>query len=147
MILKNSSELKFDLNSKEKLAGRTAFHVACAYGHSDIAEMIMKNSSELKIDLNIKNNFDMTAFHQACFYGYIRIVDMMIEQSESLELDLKAENSDGETGYQMARRVRKTDVVNLIQTKMPCLTEHKKAPPTVSVPTWTRKHFSSCCIN
>jgi hypothetical protein len=153
MIMNKSSELKIDLNIKdvngwaafcmEKFAGRTAFHVACAYGHSDIAEMIMKESSALKINLNIKDNYGCTAFHLACMYGGIRIVDMMIEQSESLELDLKAENSDGETGYQMARR----GVVNLIQTKMPCLAEHKKAPPAGSVPTWTRKHFSSCCIN
>ena len=64
----------------------------------------------------------MTAFHQACFYGYIRIVDMMIEQSESLELDLKAKaRHGGETGYQFAKDYEETDVVNLIQTKMPSL--------------------------
>ena len=54
-------------------------------------------------------------------YGHIRIVEMMIEQSESLELDLKAKDSDGQTGYQRAQAYRETDVVNLIQTKMPSL--------------------------
>ena len=48
---------------------------------------------------------------------------MMIEQSESLELDLKAKDSEGKTGYQRAKENakyhRKTDFVNLIETKMP----------------------------
>ena len=46
---------------------------------------------------------------------------MMIEQSEFLELDLKAKDDDGKTGYQVAKVNVKTDVVNLIQTKMPSL--------------------------
>ena len=56
---------------------------------------------------------------------------MMIEKSESLELDLKAEDRDGKTGYQCANGQRKTDVVNLIQTKIPCLAEHTVSPLTV----------------
>ena len=43
------------------------------------------------------------------------------EQHSGEELDLKAEDSNGKTGYQLARIYRKTDVVNLIQTKMPSL--------------------------
>jgi len=121
MIMKNSSELEIDLNSKEN-DGQTAFHVACAYGHSEIAEMIMKKSSALKINLNVKDKYGCTAFHLACMYGHIRIVDMIIEQSDPLKLDLKAvEDSNGKTGFQMARKCRRTDVVNLIQTKMPSL--------------------------
>ena len=63
IIIKNSSELKIDLNSKEE-GGWTAFHLACCnyYNYSDIVEMIMKNSSALDIDLNIKDNCGWTAF-------------------------------------------------------------------------------------
>ena len=61
---------------------------------------------------------------------------MMIEQSESFQLDLKAKDSDSKTGYQRAKEYakyhRKTDVVNLIKTKMPSL---------------AMLHSSSCCIN
>ena len=46
---------------------------------------------------------------------------MMIEQSVSLELDLKAKNNENKTGYQLAKENFTTDVVNLIQTKMPNL--------------------------
>ena len=81
----------------------------------------MKKSLELKINLKNKDRYGYTAFHLACQNGHIRIVDMMIEQSKSLELDLKAEDSDGQTGYQRAKAYRETDVVNLIQTKMPSL--------------------------
>ena len=133
--MKNSSKLNIDLNSKNNTRdgnpgaynlrsisdGWTAFHFTCFFGHSDIAEMIMKNSSQLKIDLNSKDSDGWTAFHFACMSGHIRIVDMMIELSESLELDLKAEDKHGRTGYKLAKEFRKTDVVNLIRTKMPCL--------------------------
>ena len=121
MLMKNSKETKIDPNIKDSY-GRTAFYLACWMGHSEIAEMIIKNSSELKIDLNSKDNcYSWTAFHLASRRGHIKIVDMMIEQSESLELDLQAEDSDGKTGYQMAKDYDSFDVVNLIQTKMPCL--------------------------
>ena len=53
--------------------------------------------------------------------GKIKIVDMMIEQSVSLELDLKAKNNENKTGYQLAKEKGRTDIVNLIQTKMPNL--------------------------
>ena len=59
---------------------------------------------------------------------------MMIEKSESLELDLKTEDRDGKTGYHRANGQGKTDVVNLIQTKMPCIAEHRESPIR-SVPT------------
>ena len=120
-IMKNSSELKIDLNSKDS-KGETAFHLACWCRRSDITEVIMKKSLELKIDLNSKCKWgNNTSFHTACEVGCFKIVDMMIEQSESLELDLKALDSDDKTGYQLAKERGHTDIVNLIQTKMPSL--------------------------
>ena len=120
-MMKKSAALNIDLNNKNS-QDRTAFHLACCAGHLEIAEMMMKKSSKLKIDLNSKDQVGRTAFHLVCCEsGHIRIADMMMEQSESLELDLKAEDSEGRTGYQLARCYRKTDVVNLIQTKMPSL--------------------------
>ena len=98
----------------------------------------MKNSSELKIDLNTADNCGLTAFHLACRNGRIRIIDMMIEQSEFLELDLKAEDRDDKTGYQLAKYHERTDIVNLIQTKMPCLAVDKRSPASTV--------FSSCRI-
>ena len=64
MILKNSSELKIDLNIKDNDG-----YTACNNGHSEIAEMIMKSSLELKMDLNSKDMDGMTAFHLVCLYG------------------------------------------------------------------------------
>jgi hypothetical protein len=61
-------------------------------------------------------------------FGHIRIIDMMIEQSESLELDLRAKNKSNRTGYQLAKVNGRTDVVNLIQTKMPSLVVHEPLP-------------------
>ena len=81
-----------------------------------ITEMIMKNSVKFNIELNAKDNYGSTAFHFACRYGKTSIVDMMINNSESLKLDLTSRNNDRETGFEFLGR---TDVVNLIHTKLP----------------------------
>ena len=44
---------------------------------------------------------------------------MMINNSESLKLDLTARDNNGDTGFKLAQRYGYTDVVNLIQSKMP----------------------------
>ena len=49
------------------------------------------------------------------------IVDIMINNSESVNLDLTARDNDGKTGFDWAQDLRKTDVINLIRTKMPQL--------------------------
>ena len=41
MIMKNSSELKINLNIKDKYDGCTGFHLACINGHSDIAKIMI----------------------------------------------------------------------------------------------------------
>ena len=72
MKMKNSSDLKIDLNIKD-IYGHTGFHRACNNGHSEIAEIIMKKSSELKLDLNIKDKCGSTAFQRACGNGHLEI--------------------------------------------------------------------------
>ena len=52
-------------------------------------------------------------------WGRTNIVDMMINNSESLKLDLTARDNDGKTGFQLAQDEGKTEVVNLILSKMP----------------------------
>ena len=79
----------------------------------------MKNSANFSIELNAKNNTGWTAFHYACINGYTSIVDMMISNSESLKLDLTARTKLGKTGFQLAQDKEETEVVNLIQSKMP----------------------------
>ena len=118
IIMKSSAKLNVDLNAKNK-DGDTAFHRACWIRHSKLAEIIMKNSTEINIELNSKNNAGCTAFHFACMHGITSIVDMMINNSESLKLDLAARTNSGKTGFQLAQDCDRTDVVNLIRSKMP----------------------------
>ena len=44
----------------------TAFHFACEYGYSEIAEMLMKKCNEFNIELNTRTKHGKTAFHYAC---------------------------------------------------------------------------------
>ena len=81
--------------------------------------MIIKNSARLNIDLNAKDNGGRTAFHWACYwYRSTNVIDIMINNSESFNLDLTARDNDGQTGFQMAQERGRTNVVNMIQTKM-----------------------------
>ena len=79
----------------------------------------MKNSAKFNIELNAKTNAGRTGFHYACMEGRTSIVDMMINNSESLKLDLTARTNNGKTGFQLAQDGEETEVVNLIQSKMP----------------------------
>ena len=88
--------------------------------------MLMKNSAEFNIDLNAKDDNNSmtdgwTAFHLACLYGRTKIVDMMMDNSELFKLDLVAKDNTGQTGYMLAKHVRKRYVVNLINRKMPSI--------------------------
>ena len=58
-----------------KSDGRTAFHFACQFGHSKIAEMLMNKSTELNIELNVKDKYKgITAFHSACIHGHSKVI-------------------------------------------------------------------------
>ena len=43
----------------------------------------------------------------------------MISNSNSLKLDLTARDNEGKTGFKWARDMGKSEVVNLIKSKMP----------------------------
>ena len=125
MILKNSSRLQIDLNSRNR-GGYTGFQLVILKGYLNIAEMVVNNCSSLKIDLNTRTNEGMTVFHLACSGSQsenrTRIVEMVLELSECHKIDLRAKEKDyGESGYQLAKYFKRTEVVNLIKTKMPSL--------------------------
>ena len=64
-LIKNSIEsleFKIDLNAKNE-DGATAFHLACMYGGSKIAERLIQKSIDFNINLNAKDNGGLTPFH------------------------------------------------------------------------------------
>ena len=52
----------------------TAFHFACEYGYSEIAEMLMKKCNEFNIELNTRTKHGKTDFHHACKKGLLKCV-------------------------------------------------------------------------
>jgi len=132
IIMKNSAKLNIVLNGNIPNHGHTVFHFACITGNAKIAEMIMKNSVKYDFDLNAKDNSGFTAYHYACMMGKTSVVDMMINNYESVKIDFTIKDSqivhgyalhcNGETysstGFKLAQLHRRTDVVNLIRTKM-----------------------------
>ena len=58
-----------------------------------------------------------TGFHLACGHGQFKIVELLIQNSDKVELTAK--NSFGRTGFQLAVRFGKKEIVNLIKEKMP----------------------------
>ena len=52
-----------DINAKD-IDGRSAFHLACQYGHLQIAEILIKIYDELNIELNAKARGGWTGFYR-----------------------------------------------------------------------------------
>ena len=75
MLIQKSAELNIDLNAKDRMFDRTAFHLACENGHSKIAEMLIQKSAEFNIELNAKDKYGTTAFHLACENGHSKIAE------------------------------------------------------------------------
>ena len=56
----------------------------------------------------------------ACLFGGISIVELLINNSEYFKLEyFTARNVFGKTGFQLAQDMGRTEVVNLIKSKMP----------------------------
>ena len=110
MIMKNSSQLKMDLNRKDNY-GMTAFHFACMRGHIKIVNMMIEQSESLELDLEAKDN----EINWATFMPYGAALD---EVSRNMYISKYVDNK---TGYQLAKVFERNDIVNLIQMKMPSL--------------------------
>merc|ERR1712062_551482 len=85
-----------DLNAKSN-GGSTAWHLACEYGQTEIAQLIIQNSENFGIDLNAKDDFGRTALHEACFNGETETVQMILKNCKEFGIDIKAQNDDGKT--------------------------------------------------
>ena len=109
-----------DLNSQTRFDGFTGFHLACINGRLEIAEMLIQKSLDFNIELNAEDEvLGDTAFHVACRYGQSKIVEMLLQNP--IKVDLTAKNRNGETGFQLAERCGRKEIVNLIMEKMPSL--------------------------
>ena len=102
------------------------FQLACRAGHINIVEMMIVNSESLKFDLTVKTIFGHTGFHLACGAGHVNVVEMLIDKSKFINLDLNAKDIQGYTGFQLAVNYWIVDVINCIQSKMPCLAHFNK---------------------
>ena len=80
----------------------TAFHYACIFGHSKIAEMILQKFSELNLKFELqpdgKDFLGLTLFHLVCKDGHVKVVDLLIQQSAELTIDINAKDYSGYTG-------------------------------------------------
>ena len=83
--------------------------------------MILQKSAEFKIHLNVKDDFGRTAFHRASQYGTLKTVGIMIDNSVLFGLDLTLKDNNGKTGFQLAEQHQQTEVIDLINKKMPSI--------------------------
>ena len=83
--------------------------------------MLIDHSEFCKLDLGAKDSSGYTGFHFACHFGNTYIVEMLLDVSESLNLDLTAKTDRGSTGYQLAVIMKKFDVIDAIEYRMPSL--------------------------
>ena len=68
--------------------GQTAFHLACRFGHFDVAMMLIENSATLSIDLNATDNAGMTAYNLGLTSGSKSTMELMLNNADTLQIDL-----------------------------------------------------------
>ena len=85
------------------ILGKTAFHLACGEGHSNVVKIFMEISATLSIDLNAKDIIGQTTFHSACASGRFNVAKTFIENSVNLSFDFNAYNDNvGQTTIDLA---------------------------------------------
>ena len=122
ILIKESTKLELDLNSRGTY-GYTAFHMACERGVASVVKIMLEQAD--KFDIFLKAGVDdKNGFHLACHAGRTETVDIFIEKSKALNFDLAAKTKTGFTGFQLAEKNRRVDVVDLIKLKIPSLVVH-----------------------
>ena len=75
--------------------GRTAFHLACRRGNSDVVKIFLENASTLSFDLNKKDTEGWTGFIWACQEGNSNVVKLLMENASALNIDLNRQITVG----------------------------------------------------
>ena len=122
ILIKESTKIELDLNSRGTY-GCTAFHMACERGVASVVKIMLEQSDKFDIFLKAGSD-DKNGFHFACHAGRTEIVDLFIEKSQALKFDLAEKTKTGFTGFQLAEKNNKVEVVELIKLKIPSLVVH-----------------------
>ena len=102
----------------------TPFHIACQYGHSEIANFLIKNTA--KFWLKSADKMGRTAFHLACENGHMQIAAIVFKvfnESFINEKNGMLMGVFGLTAFQIACIEGHIELVELILRKS---LEHKK---------------------
>jgi len=88
----------YDVNEANNIdtLGRTALHLACAQGLTDVVKELLK---EDKLDINLKDNDGWTALHSAASNGQTEVVKILLEQPC---IDVNARDVYGYTSLHIA---------------------------------------------
>jgi len=101
---------KNDVNRAEKQFRTTPFWVACYNGHIEIVKLLLDDE---RIDINQVNVDGETPLMVACKNGHINIVENIL--SNGKEVNLLVKNKEGNTVIDIARKLDKTDLVELLK--------------------------------
>ena len=82
----NSATFGIDLNAKNHV-GQTAFHLACRFGHFDVAKMLIEDSTALSINLNATDNAGVTAYNLGLISGSKSTKELMLNNADTLQID------------------------------------------------------------
>ena len=59
------------------------------------------------------------AFHLACINNQLKIVEILVENS--IKIDLTTKTWDGKTGFQLAQKQGKFNIVTMLKLKVPSI--------------------------
>merc|ERR1712062_274497 len=105
----------FDMNTKGGYYGMIVWHLACAFGKTEIAQLIIQSSTEFGIDLNAKDNIERTSFHAACNNGQTETAEIIIKSSKDFGIDLNAKDDFyGSTALHLASLHSNKETVQMV---------------------------------
>ena len=106
-ILVIASTKRIQLNARDFL-GRTAFHLACINGQTQVVQVLMateinnNNNNEEEVAFNLLDVYGKSPLHYACQFGHVDIVRHLIISARNIGININAIDNMGRTALHWA---------------------------------------------
>ena len=110
-----ASTKNIQLNGRDFL-GRTAFHLACINGQTQVVQCLMatklnNNNNNGEVVFNLLDIYGKSPFHYACQFGHVDIVKHLFISARNIGININAIDNMGRTGLHWACSQGRLDVV------------------------------------
>ena len=113
-ILLDNLEETDELKAKDGV-GKTAFHLACFFGHGIVVKSLLDHPSSQNMDINAQDKYGETGFIYACENGHKEVVKLLLDHPNCKNLDVNHKDKSKYTAYNWALEKRHTEIIQLLE--------------------------------